>query len=54
MSLRLRFCVSRKGGTGSEDANSMTVSGLHGRKVLAGTVRAISVVLDLESSRPAL
>ena len=45
MSLGDRFCDSRKGGTGGRwvGANSMAVSGLHGRKVLVSTGRAISI-----------
>ena len=49
MSLGDRFCDSRKGGTEGggwvhpEGANSMAVSELHGRKVLVGTGRAISI-----------
>ena len=49
MSLGDRFCDSRKGGTGGGGwvhpggANSMAVSGLHGRKVLVSTGRAISI-----------
>jgi len=47
MSLGLRFCMGRKGGTGGgewvllKDANSMTMSGLACRKALVGTGRAI-------------
>ena len=60
MSLGDRLCDSRKGGTGGggwvnpEDANSMVVSWLHGRKVLVGTGRAISIdfgINGVESSR---
>ena len=51
MSLGDRFCDSRKGGTEGggwvhpEGANSMAVSGLRSKKVLAGTGRASSIVL---------
>ena len=53
MSLGDGFCDSRKGGTGGggwvhpEGANSMAVSGLHSRKVLVGTGRAISAVFGI-------
>ena len=55
MSLGLRSCVSRKGGTGlggggwmhPKGANSMAVSGLHGRKDLIGTRMAISVAYGI-------
>ena len=53
MSLGDGFCASRKGGTGGggwvhpEGANSMAVSGLHSRKVLVGTGRAISAVFGI-------
>ena len=56
MSLGDRFCDSRKGGTWEggwvhpEGANSMAVSGLHGRKVLVGTGRAISIVFGINGS----
>jgi len=49
--LGLRFCVSRKGGTGGggwvhlKDANSMATSGLVFRSDLVGTGRAISIFL---------
>ena len=52
-----RFCDSRKGGTGGggrvhpERANSMAVSGLHGRKVLVGTGKAISAVISINGLR---
>jgi len=52
MSLGLRFCVSRKGGTGGggwvhpKGANSMATSGLVSRSNLAGTGRAISVLFS--------
>jgi len=50
MSLGLRFCVSRKGGTGGggggwvypKGANSMAASGLVFRSDLVGTGKAIS------------
>ena len=48
ISLGLRFCVSRKGGTGGggwvhpKGANSMAASGLFLRSDLVGTGRAIS------------
>ena len=51
MSLGLRFCVSRKGGTGGggwvhpKGANSMATSGL----VLTG--RAISILFDINGVR---
>ena len=57
MSLGVRFCDSRKGGTGGggwvhpEGANSMAVSGLRGRKVLVGTGRAISIVFGINGVR---
>ena len=57
MSLEDRFCASRKDGTGgggwvhSKGANSMAVSELCGRKVLVGTVRAISVVFGINGVR---
>ena len=34
-----------------EGANSMVVSGLHGRKVLVGTGRAISIVFGINGVR---
>jgi len=49
--LGLRFCVSRKGGTGGggwvhlKDANSMATSGLVFRSNLVGTGRAFSIFL---------
>ena len=52
-----RFCGSRKGGTGGsgwvhpEGANSMAVSGLHGRKVLVSTGKAISPVFGINGLR---
>ena len=57
MSLGDRFCDSRKGGTGGggwvhpEGANSMAVSGLHGRKVLLGTGRASSIDFGINGVR---
>ena len=57
MSLGLRFCVSRKGGTGGggwvhlEGTNSMAVSGLVLRSDLVGTGRAISVLFSLNGVR---
>ena len=57
MSLGDRFCVSRKDGTGGggwvhpKGANSMAMSGLHGRKVLVGTGRAISVTFGINVLR---
>ena len=49
MSLGLRFCVNRKGGTGGGrwDANSMAMTGLLDRKALFDTGRAISVVFGI-------
>jgi len=49
MSLGIRFCVSRKGGTGGsgwvhpKSTNSMAASGLVFRSDLDGTGRAISI-----------
>ena len=57
MSLGDRFCNSRKGGTGGggwvhqKGANSVAVSGLHGRKVLVSTGRAISAVFGRNGLR---
>ena len=57
MSLEDRFYDSRKGGTGGggwmhpEGANSMAVSGLHGRKVLVSNGRAISIVFGINGVR---
>ena len=57
MSLGLRFCVSRKGGTGGggwahqKGANSMAVSGLISRNDLVGTGRAISVLFGVNGIR---
>ena len=53
MSLGLRFCVSRKGGTGGggwvhpKGANSMAESGLVFRSDLVGTGRAISILFGI-------
>ena len=53
MFLGLRFCVSRKGGTGGggwvhpKGANSMAASGLVLRSNLVGTGRAISVLFGI-------
>ena len=60
MSLGLRFCVSRKGGTGgggwvhAKGANSMAESGLVFRSDLVGTGRAISILFDIKgiSNKP--
>ena len=55
MSLGLRFCMSRKGGTGGggwvhpKGANSMAVSGLVSRNNLVGTERAISVLFGVNN-----
>jgi len=52
-SLGLRFCVSRKGGTGGggwvhlKSANSMAMSGLVLRSNVVGTGRAISVLFGI-------
>ena len=57
MSLGLRFCVSRKGGTGGggwvhpKGANSMAVSGLVFRSDLVGTERAISILFGINGVR---
>jgi len=57
MSLGLRFCVSRKGGTGGggwvhpKSANSMAASGLVLRSNLVGTGRAISVLFGINGVR---
>ena len=57
MSLGLRFCVSRKGGTGGGGwvhpmgANSMAVSGLIFRSDLVGTGRAISILFGINGVR---
>jgi len=53
MSLGLRFCVSRKGGTGGgglvhpKGANSMAASGLVFRSYLVGTGRVISILFGI-------
>ena len=57
MSLGLRFCVSRKGGTGGggwvhpKGANSMAVSGLVLRSDLVSTGRAVSVLFGINGVR---
>ena len=57
MSLGLRFCMSRKGGTGGggwmhpKGANSMAVSGLVSRNDLVGTGRTISVLFGVNGVR---
>ena len=57
MSLADRFCDSRKGRTRGdgwvhpEGANSMAVSGLHGRKVLVGTGKVISIDFGIKGVR---
>jgi len=57
MSLGLRFCVSRKGGTGGggwvypKGANSMAASGLVLRSDFVGTGRAISVLFGINGAR---
>ena len=57
MSLGLRFCVSRKGGTGGggwvhpKGENSMATSGLIFRSDLVGTGRAISVLFGINGVR---
>ena len=59
MSLGLRFCASKKGGTGGggwvpvhpKGVKSMTVSGLACRKALVGTGRAISVLFGINRLR---
>ena len=57
MSLGLRFCVSRKGGTGGggwvhpKGANSMAASGLVFRSDLVGTGRAISILFGINGVR---
>ena len=57
MSLGLRFCVSRKGGTGGggcvrpKGANSMAASGLVFRSDLVGTGRAISIHFGINGVR---
>ena len=57
MSLGLRFCPSRKGGTGGggwvypKGANSMATSGLVFRSNLVATGRAISILLGINGVR---
>ena len=57
MSLGLRFCVSRMGGTGGggwmhpKGANSMATSGLVLRSDLVDTGRAISVLFSINGVR---
>jgi len=57
MSLGLRFCMSRKGGTGiggwvhPKGANSMAVSGLVFRSNLVGTGRAIPILFGINGVR---
>jgi len=57
MSLGLRFCVSRKGGTRGggwvdpKGENSMATSGLIFRSDLVGTGRAISVLFSVNGVR---
>ena len=57
MSLGLRFCVSRKCGTGgggwvhSKGENSMAASGLVFRSDLVGTGRAISILFGINGVR---
>ena len=58
MSLGLRFCVSRKGGTGEvggwvhlKGANSMAASGLVLRSDLVSTGRAISILFGINGVR---
>jgi len=57
MSLGLRFCMSRKGGTGGggwvhpKGADSMAVSGLFFRSDLVGTGRAISILSGINGVR---
>ena len=57
MSLGLRFCVSRKGGTGGggwvhpKGANSMAASGLVFRSDLVGTGKAISILFGINGVR---
>jgi len=53
MSLGLRFCMSRKGGTGGgrwvhpKGANSMAASGFAFRSNLVGTGRAIFILFGI-------
>jgi len=57
MSMGLRFCVSRKGGTvrgwwvHQKGANSMAMSGLACRKALIDTGRAVSVLVGIKGLR---
>jgi len=57
MSLGLRFCVSRKGGTGGggwvhpKGENSMAASGLVFTSDLVGTERAISILFSINGVR---
>jgi len=57
MSLGLRFCMSRKGGTGGghlvhpKGANNMATSGLVFRSDLVGTGRAISILFGIDGVR---
>jgi len=57
MSLGLRFCMSRKGGTGGggwvhpKGAYSMAASGLVFRSDLVGTGRAISILFGINGVR---
>jgi len=57
MSLGLRFCMSRKGGTGGggwvqlKGANSMAASGLVLRSDLVGIGRAISKLFSINGVR---
>jgi len=57
MSLGLRFCMSRKSGTGvgrwvhPKGANSMAASGLVFRSNLVGTGRAISIPFGINGVR---
>ena len=57
MSLGLRFCVSRKRGTGGggwvhpKGANSMAVAGLVFRSDLVSTGRAISILFGINGVR---
>jgi len=57
MSLELKFCVSRKGGTGGGEwvhpkgANSMAASVLVFRSDLVGTGRAISILFGINGVR---
>jgi len=57
MSLGLRFCMSRKGGTGGggwvhpKGPNSMAASGLVFKSDLVGTGRAISILFGINGVR---